>query len=77
MTPQIPDLLPVRIIPEIAASSPVRGSTAASPQSQGSIAKVLHRFLNTKKPRKNDMDRSHPTPDTLDGTLPYQGAIMG
>ena len=35
-------------IPEIAASSLVRGSRAASPQSQGSIAKILHRFLNTK-----------------------------
>ena len=35
MTQQIPDWLPVRIIPEIAASSLVRGSSAASPQSQG------------------------------------------
>ena len=35
-------------IPEIAASSLVRGSNAASPQSQGSIAKILQRFLNTK-----------------------------
>ncbi|MBO4416675.1 MAG: hypothetical protein J5801_00980 [Bacteroidales bacterium] len=35
-------------IPEIAASSLVRGSSAASPQSQGSIAKILLRLLNTK-----------------------------
>lgn len=35
-------------IPEIAASSLVRGSSAASPQSRGSIAKILQRFLNTK-----------------------------
>ncbi len=35
-------------IPEIAASSLVRGSSAASPQSLGSIAKILQRFLNTK-----------------------------
>ena len=35
-------------IPEIAASSLVRGSRAASPQSQGSIAKILLSFLNSK-----------------------------
>ena len=35
-------------IPEIAASSLVRGSSAASPQSRRSIAKILQRFLNTK-----------------------------
>ncbi len=35
-------------IPEIAASSLVRGSSAASPQSRGSIAKILQRFLITK-----------------------------
>ena len=35
-------------IPEIAASSLVRGSIAASPQSQGSIAKVLHNLLKSK-----------------------------
>lgn len=35
-------------IPEIAASSLVRGSRAASPQSQGSIAKILQRFLISK-----------------------------
>ena len=35
-------------IPEIAASSLVRSSKAASPQSQGSIAKILHRLLKTK-----------------------------
>ena len=36
-------------IPEIAASSLVRGSSAASPQSQGSIAKILSRFLKSKR----------------------------
>ncbi len=35
-------------IPEIAASSLVRGSIAASPQSQGSIAKILQRLLKSK-----------------------------
>lgn len=35
-------------IPEIAASSLVRGSSAASPQSQGNIAKILQRLLNSK-----------------------------
>ena len=35
-------------IPEIAASSLVRGSSAASPQSQGSIAKILQTFLKSK-----------------------------
>ena len=35
-------------IPEIAASSLVRGSSAASPQSQGSVAKILQKVLNTK-----------------------------
>lgn len=35
-------------IPEIAASSLVRGSSAASPQSRGSIAKILQRLLNSK-----------------------------
>lgn len=35
-------------IPEIAASSLVRGSGAASPQSRGSIAKILSRFLKSK-----------------------------
>ena len=35
-------------IPEIAASSLVRGSNAASPQSQGSVAKVLLDFLKSK-----------------------------
>ena len=35
-------------IPEIAASSLVRGSKAASPQSQGSIAKILQRFKISK-----------------------------
>lgn len=36
-------------IPEIAASSLVRGSRAASPQSRGSIAKILSRFLKSKR----------------------------
>ena len=36
-------------IPEIAASSLVRGSHAASPQSRGNVAKILFRFLNTKQ----------------------------
>ena len=35
-------------IPEIAASSLVRGSVPASPQSQGSIAKVLSELLFSK-----------------------------
>ena len=35
-------------IPEIAASSLVRGSDPASPQSRGSIAKILSHFLNNK-----------------------------
>ena len=35
-------------IPEIAASSLVRSSNTASPQSQGSVAKILQRFLKTK-----------------------------
>ena len=35
-------------IPKIAASSLVRGSNAASPQSRGSVAKILLSFLNTK-----------------------------
>ena len=35
-------------IPEIAASSLVRGSNAASPQSRGNIAKILSRFLFSK-----------------------------
>ena len=35
-------------IPEIAASSLVRGSIAASPQSQGNIAKILQRLLKNK-----------------------------
>ena len=35
-------------IPEIAASSLVRGSNTASPQSRGSIAKVLSKFFNSK-----------------------------
>lgn len=35
-------------IPEIAASSLVRVSEAESPQSQGSIAKILQRFLKPK-----------------------------
>ena len=35
-------------IPEIAASSLFRGSDTASPQSQGSIAKILSLFLNNK-----------------------------
>ena len=35
-------------IPEIVASSLVRGSEAASPQSRGSIAKILSRFLISK-----------------------------
>lgn len=35
-------------IPEIAASSLVRGSESASPQSRGSIAKILSFFLNRK-----------------------------
>lgn len=35
-------------IPEIAASSLVRGSSAASPQSQGSVAKILQKVLNIK-----------------------------
>lgn len=35
-------------IPEIAASSLVRGSKAASPQSRGSIAKILSFFINRK-----------------------------
>ena len=36
-------------IPEIAASSLVRVSDAESPQSRGSIAKILSRFLKNKK----------------------------
>ena len=35
-------------IPEIAASSLVHDSDAASPQSRGSIAKILANFLNSK-----------------------------
>ena len=35
-------------IPEIAASSLVRGSSAASPQSQGSVAKILQKVLKSK-----------------------------
>lgn len=35
-------------IPEIAASSLVRGSESASPQSRGSVAKILSFFLNSK-----------------------------
>ena len=35
-------------IPEIAASSLVRGSSAASPQSQGNIAKILLSFIKSK-----------------------------
>ena len=35
-------------IPEIAASSLVRGSGAASPQSQGSIAKILQSWIKAK-----------------------------
>ena len=35
-------------IPEIAASSLVRGSSPASPRSQGSVAKVLLDFLKSK-----------------------------
>jgi len=35
-------------IPEIAASSLVRGSNAASPQSLGNIAKILMSFLKSK-----------------------------
>ena len=35
-------------IPEIAASSLVRGSEAASPQSRGIIAKILANFINSK-----------------------------
>ena len=35
-------------IPEIAASSLVRGRNTASPQSRGSVAKILLSFLNTK-----------------------------
>ena len=35
-------------IPEIAASSLVRVSEAESPQSRGSIAKILSRFLKSK-----------------------------
>ena len=35
-------------IPEIAASSLVRGSSAASPQSLGSIAKILQSWIKTK-----------------------------
>ena len=35
-------------IPEIAASSLVRGSSTASPQSQGNIAKILQRLLKSK-----------------------------
>ena len=35
-------------IPEIAASSLVRGGESASPQSQGSIAKLLSRFFKNK-----------------------------
>ena len=35
-------------IPEIAASSLVRGDVFASPQSQGSVAKVLLSYLNSK-----------------------------
>lgn len=35
-------------IPEIAASSLVRGSNTASPQSRGSIAKILSNFISSK-----------------------------
>ena len=35
-------------IPEIAASSLVRGSSAASPQSLGSIAKIIQRLIKSK-----------------------------
>ena len=35
-------------IPEIAASSLVRGSNAASPRFQGSVAKILLDFLKSK-----------------------------
>lgn len=35
-------------IPEIAASSLVRGSSAASPQSQGNIAKILQNWIKSK-----------------------------
>ena len=35
-------------IPEIAASSLVRGGKSASPQSLGTLAKILLSFLNTK-----------------------------
>ena len=35
-------------IPEIAASSLVRGGASASPQSQGSVAKILLSYLNSK-----------------------------
>lgn len=35
-------------IPEVAASSLVRGSKSASPQSQGSVAKILSFFLKRK-----------------------------
>ena len=35
-------------IPEIAASSLVRGGVSASPQSQGSVAKILLSYLNSK-----------------------------
>ena len=37
-----------RKIPEIVASSLVRGSEAASPQSRGSVAKILLDFLISK-----------------------------
>lgn len=36
-------------IPEIAASSLVRAGDAGSPQSQGSVAKILQSFINSKK----------------------------
>ena len=35
-------------IPEIAASSLVRGGMSASPQSQGSVAKILLSWIKTK-----------------------------
>lgn len=44
-------------IPEIAASSLVRGSRAASPQSQGSIAKYFRDSLFPNKPFNNSIMR--------------------
>ena len=43
-----PEEIDRKKIPEIAASSLVRGSSAASPQSLGSVAKIIQRLINNK-----------------------------